>query len=106
MGDAGRGERIRHAAEERLARLEAGRRSGLLVAAAKRFVDIEGATYGGLLAIELFTTGTKGTTSAAPSLGCTPSCRLRSIRFAASATARNAASSTASGVPAKVTTLR
>lgn len=56
MAEGARAERIRHAAEERLARLESGRRSGFVLAVAKRFGEIEGATAGGLLAIELFTT--------------------------------------------------
>ncbi len=47
---------LRHAAEERYARLEEGRRSAYFVALGKRYADIDGSTYGGLLAIELFTT--------------------------------------------------
>jgi hypothetical protein len=48
--------RLRHTAEARATRLEEGRRTGLFVAVGKRFVEIDGGTYGGLMAIELFTT--------------------------------------------------
>src|SRR3954452_23316346 len=48
--------RLRHTAEVRAARLEQGRRTGLFVAVGKRFVQIDGAVFGGLMAIELFTT--------------------------------------------------
>jgi hypothetical protein len=48
--------RLRHTAERQGSKLERGRRTGLLVAVGKRFVEIEGGTYGGLLSIELFTT--------------------------------------------------
>ena len=51
-------------------------------------------------------TGTNGTTSDAPMRGCSPVCRLRSISCAALAIALRAASSTPTGGPAKVTTLR
>ena len=37
-------------------RLEQGRRTGLFVAVGKRFVEIDGGIFGGLMAIELFTT--------------------------------------------------
>src|SRR3954447_18145980 len=48
--------RLQHSAERRAHRLEEGRRTGLFVAVGKRFVKIDGGTYGGLLSIELFTT--------------------------------------------------
>ena len=51
-------------------------------------------------------TGTKGQTSVAPMRGCAPACRLMSMTCAARAMARNAASSTAAGLPTKVTTVR
>ena len=50
--------------------------------------------------------GTKGTTSVAPIRGCSPLCLVRSINSDAAFTALNAASSTASGSPTKVTTAR
>ena len=50
--------------------------------------------------------GTNGTTSVAPMRGCSPSCWLRSINSAALVMPRYAASSTASGVPTKVRTVR
>lgn len=48
--------RLRRTAQDRVSRLESGRRTGLLVAVGKRFGEIDGGTYGGLMAIELFTT--------------------------------------------------
>src|ERR1700689_3279341 len=51
-------------------------------------------------------TGMNGTTSVAPMRGCAPECLVRSISSAAFPTPRNAASATASGSPAIVTTLR
>ena len=48
--------RLRDTAKRRGARLEHGRRTGLFVAIGKRFVEIDGGTFGGLMAIELFTT--------------------------------------------------
>ena len=51
-------------------------------------------------------TGTNGQTSVAPIRGCSPVCRRMSMDSAAAAMARNAASTTASGAPAKVTTVR
>src|SRR5271167_4983199 len=51
-------------------------------------------------------TGIKGTTSVAPIRGCAPECLVRSINSAAFPTPRRAASATASGSPAMVTTLR
>jgi len=55
---------------------------------------------------EIPLTGTKGITSAAPMRGCTPLCPVRSISSAALPAPRMAASTTASGTPAMVTTLR
>src|SRR5260370_846121 len=55
---------------------------------------------------EMPVTGTKGTTSAAPMRGWTPVWRVRSISWAALPTARTAASTTAAGEPAMVTTER
>src|SRR5580693_3376343 len=51
-------------------------------------------------------TGMNGTTSVAPMRGCAPECLVRSISSAAFPTPRRAASATASGSPAMVTTLR
>src|SRR5580658_5154606 len=51
-------------------------------------------------------TGMNGTTSVAPMRGCAPECLVRSISSAAFPTPRSAASATASGSPAIVTTLR
>src|ERR1700722_15615416 len=51
-------------------------------------------------------TGTKGTTSAAPMRGWTPVCLVRSISSAALPTEHTAASTTAAGEPAMVTTER
>src|SRR5271155_1166328 len=51
-------------------------------------------------------TGMNGTTSVAPMRGCAPECLVRSISSAAFPTPRSAASATASGSPAMVTTLR
>src|SRR5271156_20894 len=51
-------------------------------------------------------TGMNGTTSVAPMRGCAPECLVRSISSAALPTPRSAASATASGSPAMVTTLR
>jgi hypothetical protein len=48
--------RLLRSAQDRARRLEQGRRTGLFVAIGKRFVKIDGAVYGGLMAIELFTT--------------------------------------------------
>ena len=48
--------RLRRSAQDRARRLEQGRRTGLWVAVGKRFVDIDGGVFGGLIAIELFTT--------------------------------------------------
>src|ERR1035438_4862340 len=50
--------------------------------------------------------GTNGTTSAAPMRGCAPWCSVRSMSVAARSTERKAASATAAGGPAKVTTER
>src|SRR6202041_3575300 len=50
--------------------------------------------------------GINGTTSAEPIRGCAPECMVRSISSAAFPTPRRAASATASGSPAMVTTLR
>src|SRR6202142_3407589 len=50
--------------------------------------------------------GMNGTTSVAPIRGCAPECLVRSINSAAFPTPRRAASATASGSPAMVTTLR
>ena len=47
---------LRRSAQDRVSRLEQGRRTGLFVAVGKRFGAIDGSTYGGLMAIELFTT--------------------------------------------------
>ena len=49
-------DRLRRTTQERATKLEQGRRTGLPVAVGKRFGDIDGADYGGLMAIELFTT--------------------------------------------------
>jgi hypothetical protein len=51
-----RRERLLRTAQDRDARLEQGRRTGLFVAVGKRFTEVDGGTFGGLLAIELFTT--------------------------------------------------
>jgi len=51
-----RGARLRRGALDRYSRLEQGRRTGLFVAVGKRFAAIDGGVYGGLIAIELFTT--------------------------------------------------
>ncbi len=51
-----RRDRLRRSAQERYAKLEQGRRTGLYVAVGKRFSEIDGGVYGGLMAIELFTT--------------------------------------------------
>src|SRR4051794_29664928 len=48
--------RLRQVAEARATRLEQGRRTGLFVAVGKRYAEVDGTVYGGLLAIELFTT--------------------------------------------------
>ena len=48
--------RLLRRAHDQARKLEQGRRTGLLVAAGKRFVAIEGGVFGGLIAIELFTT--------------------------------------------------
>lgn len=48
--------RLRSTAQDRVSRLEEGRRTGLFFAVGRRFAEIEGATFGGLIAIELFTT--------------------------------------------------
>ncbi|SDJ04289.1 hypothetical protein SAMN05444157_1432 [Frankineae bacterium MT45] len=48
--------RLRQTAQQRAARLEEGRRTGLFVAIGRRFLEIDGPTFGGLMAIELFTT--------------------------------------------------
>ena len=40
----------------RVARLEQGRRTGLLLAVARRFFEMDGLTFGALISIELFTT--------------------------------------------------
>ena len=50
--------------------------------------------------------GTRGQTSVAPIRGCSPECLRMSISSAAFRIARKAASTTASGGPAKVTTVR
>src|SRR5580698_9687650 len=57
-------------------------------------------------ASEIPETGTNGITSVAPMRGCTPRCTVRSISSAALPAARTAASTTASGRPAMVTTER
>jgi hypothetical protein len=51
-----RSARLMRTAQDRYAKLEQGRRTGLFVAVGKRFGEIDGAVYGGLMAIELFTT--------------------------------------------------
>ena len=43
-------------AQDRVNRLEQGRRTGLFVAVGRRFTEIDGGVYGALMAIELFTT--------------------------------------------------
>src|SRR6266446_4753983 len=50
--------------------------------------------------------GMKGTTSVAPIRGCAPLCLVKSISSSALPTPSSAASATASGSPARVTTLR
>jgi hypothetical protein len=52
----GRLDRLRRTTQQRATQLEQGRRTGLLMAVGKRFGEIDGGTYGGLMAIELFTT--------------------------------------------------
>jgi len=52
----GRLDRLRQTAQDRVTRLEQGRRTGLFVAVTRRFLDIDGVTYGALISIELFTT--------------------------------------------------
>jgi hypothetical protein len=52
----GRLDRLRRTTQQRATQLEQGRRTGLLMAVEKRFGEIDGGTYGGLMAIELFTT--------------------------------------------------
>jgi hypothetical protein len=54
--DKGRTEALKHKAADQYERLERSRKTGPLVAIGKRFFEIDGFTYGGLLAIELFTT--------------------------------------------------
>ena len=51
-----RRDRLLRSAQDRYSRLEQGRRTGLFVAVGRRFAEIDGAVYGGLIAIELFTT--------------------------------------------------
>src|SRR3989442_2119907 len=51
-------------------------------------------------------TGTNGTTSVAPMRGCSPACRVRSIRSVATRTAASAASTLASGGATNVNTER
>lgn len=51
-----RRDRLLRTAQDRVTRLEQGRRTGLFVAVTRRFLDIDGFTYGALMAIELFTT--------------------------------------------------
>ena len=53
--DSGR-DRLRRTAQDWVAGLEQGRRTGLVVAVTRRCVEIDGLTYGGLMSIELFTT--------------------------------------------------
>lgn len=53
--DNGR-DRLRRTAQGSVARLEQGRRTGLFVAVTRRFFEIDGLTWGGLMSIELFTT--------------------------------------------------
>ena len=49
-------DRLRRTTQQRATKLERGRRTGLLMAVGKRFGEIDGSTYGGLMSIELFTT--------------------------------------------------
>jgi hypothetical protein len=51
-----RRDRLVRTAQGSVVRLEYGRRTGLVVAAARRFFAIDGVTWGGLMSIELFTT--------------------------------------------------
>ena len=56
MVDGSRTDSLKHKAESRVERLEQSRKTGPFVALGKRFFEIGGDTYAGLLAIELFTT--------------------------------------------------
>lgn len=56
MPDSSRTEALKKTFADRYARLERSKKGGPLVATGKRFFEIDGLTYGGLLAIELFTT--------------------------------------------------
>ena len=56
MADNSRTEALKRRAADRYARLEQSRKTGPFVALGKRFVEIDGGTYGALLAIEFFTT--------------------------------------------------
>ncbi len=56
MADSSRTEALKRTAADRYARLEQSRKIGPPVAVGKRFVEIDGGTYGALLAIEFFTT--------------------------------------------------
>src|SRR3954453_3224384 len=47
---------MRRTAQDRVARLEQGRRTGLFVAVTRRFFEIDGLTFGAVVSIELFTT--------------------------------------------------
>ena len=51
-----RRDRMLRTMQGRVARLEQGRRIGLFVAVTRRFVEIDGLTFGALLSIELLTT--------------------------------------------------
>jgi hypothetical protein len=56
IAESNRTEDLKHKAADRYARLEQSRKVGPFVDIGKRFFEIDGLTYGGLLAIELFTT--------------------------------------------------
>lgn len=56
MPDSSRTDALKKSFADRYARLERSKKGGPLVATTKRFFEIDGLTYGGLLAIELFTT--------------------------------------------------
>ena len=56
MADSPRTEAIKRKAADQYAHLEQSRKLGPLVAIGRRFVEIEGGVFGGLLAIEFFTT--------------------------------------------------
>ena len=56
MADSAHSDALKVKLEAKYERLEQSRRLGPAVAVGKRFIEIDGDTYGGLLAIELFTT--------------------------------------------------